>query len=71
MAFIRTPDAISIELIQKGAALRARRAVGVDGQHRRVVKAEATPARRRRAAGARAGAGSGLEHPLLRPARSE
>ena len=37
MAFIRTPDNISIELIQKGGSLPAGRALGVDGEHRRVV----------------------------------
>ena len=29
MAFVRTPDAISIELLQKGAGAAARRAVGL------------------------------------------
>ena len=37
MAFVRSPDGISIELLQKGAALRAGRAVGVDAQHGRMV----------------------------------
>ena len=37
MAFIRTPDAISIELIQKGGGAGARRALGVDGQYRGMV----------------------------------
>ena len=32
MAFIRSPDNISIELIQKGGALAPRRAMGVDGR---------------------------------------
>ena len=39
MAFIRTPDNISIELIQKGELEGARRALGVDGEYRRVVSA--------------------------------
>ncbi len=38
MAFIRTPDLISIELIQKGEFEGAGRAVGVDGEHGRVVR---------------------------------
>ncbi len=39
MAFIRSPDAISIELFQKGAGAVAGRALGVDGQCRRLVSA--------------------------------
>ncbi len=38
MAFIRTPDLISIELLQKGEFEGASGAVGVDGEYRRVVK---------------------------------
>ena len=38
MAFIRTPDNISIELLQKGAGAAAGRAVGVDAEHRRLVR---------------------------------
>ena len=37
MAFVRTPDNISIELLQKGAALAAGRALGVDAEQRRMV----------------------------------
>ena len=37
MAFIRSPDNISIELLQKGPALPGGRAVEVDGEHRKVV----------------------------------
>ena len=37
MAFVRTPDKISIELLQKGAALGAGRALGVDAEHRPMV----------------------------------
>ena len=40
MAFIRTPDNISIELIQKGGSLPRGRALGVDGEHGSVVRAE-------------------------------
>ena len=39
MAFVRTPDDISIELLQDGKPLRARRALGVDAQHRQLVSA--------------------------------
>ena len=38
MAFIRTPDNISIELLQKGRGAAARGAVDVDGEHRGVVR---------------------------------
>ena len=38
MAFIRTPDSISIELIQKGEFEAAGGAVGVDAEHRRLVR---------------------------------
>ena len=37
MAFVRSPDNISIELLQKGGALAAGRAVEVDAQHRHLV----------------------------------
>ena len=37
MAFVRSPDNISIELLQKGAALAAGRAVEVHAQHRQLV----------------------------------
>ena len=37
MAFVRSPDNISIELLQKGDALAAGRALGVDAEHRRMV----------------------------------
>ena len=37
MAFVRSPDGISVELLQSGDALRVARAVGVDAQYRRVV----------------------------------
>ena len=39
MAFVRTPDLISIELLQDGGPEGARRAVGVDAQHRGMVMA--------------------------------
>ncbi len=38
MAFIRTPDAISIELHPEGRAEGARRAVAVDAEYGRVVR---------------------------------
>ena len=37
MAFIRSPDSISIELLQKGEAQAKGRALGVHAEHRRVV----------------------------------
>ncbi len=39
MAFIRSPDNISIELLQKGEAKAKAGALGVDGEHRQVVSA--------------------------------
>ena len=39
MAFVRSPDGISVELLQKGERARARRALGVDAQHGRMVMA--------------------------------
>ena len=41
MAFVRSPDKQSIELLQKGAALPPARAVEVDAEHREVVGAAA------------------------------
>ena len=38
MAFIRSPDGISIELLQAGAALAAAGALGLDAQHGQLVK---------------------------------
>ena len=38
MAFIRSPDGISIELLQKGPGAAAEGAVGVDAEHRHVVR---------------------------------
>ena len=38
MAFIRTPDLISIELIQKGELEGPGRTLGVDAEYRRVVR---------------------------------
>jgi hypothetical protein len=38
MAFVRSPDLHSIELLQKGPAETARRAVDVDAQHRTLVR---------------------------------
>ena len=37
MAFVRSPDGISIELLQAGGALPPAGAVGVDGQYRQLV----------------------------------
>ena len=37
MAFIRSPDNISLEILQKGDRLAAEGALGVDAEHRRVV----------------------------------
>ncbi len=37
MAFVRSPDNISIELLQKGDSLPPAGAVGLDGQHRHLV----------------------------------
>jgi hypothetical protein len=37
MAFVRSPDAISIELLQKGARAAAGRALDFDAEHRRLV----------------------------------
>ena len=37
MAFVRSPDNISVELLQKGQALDAGRALGVDAEQRRMV----------------------------------
>ena len=45
MAFVRSPDQHSIELLQKGAAAAAEGAVGLDAEYREMVKR-----RRRRAA---------------------
>ena len=39
MAFVRSPDNVSIELLQKGEAAAQEGAVGVDAQHRQVVNA--------------------------------
>ena len=39
MAFVRSPDNISIELLQKGGALAPGGAVEVDAQHRHLVGA--------------------------------
>ena len=39
MAFVRSPDNISIELLQKGEAQAEGRAMGVDGKYRQVVTA--------------------------------
>ena len=33
MAFVRSPDGISIELLQEGHGARPRRALGIDAQH--------------------------------------
>ncbi len=44
MAFVRSPDNISIELLQKGEAQAQAGAVGVDAEHRQVVTAPAAPA---------------------------
>ena len=38
MAFVRSPDKHSIELLQKGAAAAAEGAVGLDAEHREVVR---------------------------------
>ena len=35
MAFVRSPDGVSVELLQKGAGAAAGRALGVDAEHRR------------------------------------
>ena len=43
MAFIRSPDNVSIELLQKGEVAAQERAVGVDAQHRQVVNAASSP----------------------------
>jgi lactoylglutathione lyase len=43
MAFIRSPDQISIELLQKGAAI-APRALGVDAEYRDLVSRQTMPA---------------------------
>ena len=37
MAFVRSPDNISIEILQKGAALPPAGAMGVDAEYRQVV----------------------------------
>ena len=37
MAFVKSPDNISIELLQKGPALPTGRTLGVDAQHRQLV----------------------------------
>ena len=39
MAFIRSPDNVSIELLQKGESAAQGRAVGFDAQHRQMVNA--------------------------------
>ena len=39
MAFVRSPDNISVELLQQGGARPRRRAVGEHAQHRRLVRA--------------------------------
>ena len=39
MAFVRSPDNISVELLQKGRVAGAGRAVEVDAQHRQLVEA--------------------------------
>ena len=41
MAFVRSPDKHSIELLQKGAAAAAAGAVEVDAQYRQVVSSTA------------------------------
>ena len=38
MAFIRSPDNISIEILQKGSRSAVERALGVDAEHRKLVK---------------------------------
>ena len=53
MAFVRSPDNISIEILQKGAALPAGRAVEVDAEYRKVVSGSHL---RRLGAGCSAGA---------------
>ena len=40
MAFVRSPDKHSIELLQKGAAAAAAGAVDLDAEHREVVSAQ-------------------------------
>ena len=40
MAFIRSPDNISIEILQKGGPQAAAGAVDVDAEHRRLVAAQ-------------------------------
>ena len=42
MAFVRSPDNVSIELLQKGARAAARRTLGLDAEHRRLVKGDAS-----------------------------
>ena len=37
MAFVRSPENISIELLQKGGALPPARTLGVDAEHRQLV----------------------------------
>ena len=44
MAFIRSPDNISIELLQKRQAKAEARAVGLDAEHRQVVAPASCPA---------------------------
>ena len=45
MAFVRSPDDISVELLQKGGRAGARRTLGVDAQHGRMVMLETSRSR--------------------------
>ena len=46
MAFIRSPDNISIELLQKGDALTKARTLGFYGKYRSLVRKKVAPPRR-------------------------
>ena len=48
MAFVRSPDGVSVELLQKGDPLDTRRPLGGHAQHRHLVNAAATGRLRKR-----------------------
>ena len=53
MAFVKSPDGISIELLQKGDRAKGKRAVGLDAEHRQLVGDASRSGSRRCATSAR------------------
>ena len=67
MAFVRSPDNISIELLQKGGALPPRGTLGLDAEHRQLVTRGTRPCGAGTVAGPRASASSSRRERGSRP----